>query len=101
MAAIPDVKAWHQHTNRYNNKDRHPFSDYLAIRNKIYLARKHIGYQRSLYIFFYFILLSIKYIILGIAKRDDYSIKRGVWRFHGAINGLIGNMKPNRWSVPE
>lgn len=102
MAATKDAFAWHQHINENKivNK-RHPFSMYLIARNKVYLARKHFGRRESITEYFYFIFISTKQLTIQIVKMRKSYIIDHMWSIIGAFNGLIGNMKPNKYSIPK
>jgi GT2 family glycosyltransferase len=101
MAATRSVLAWHQHINENKKVDkRHPFSMYLIARNKVYLTNKHFGHCRSLIVCNYFILVSIKQILIMLIKGRFNYMKDQMWYIYGAINGVVGNMKPNKFSVP-
>lgn len=98
MAVTKEALSWHQHINPPGNKRRHPFSNYLIARNKVYLGKKHFGFGKQLSIFshFFFInlLLWIKNFVTG--KWSQLIYHR--WSMIGAINGLVGNMKENKYS---
>ena len=98
MAVTKEALSWHQHINPPGNKRRHPFSNYLIARNKVYLGKKHFGFRKQISIFnhFFFInlLLWVKNLITG---GWDQLIYHG-WSMIGAINGLVGNMKVNKYS---
>lgn len=98
MAVTKEALSWHQHINPPGNKRRHPFSNYLIARNKVYLGKKHFGRGKQLAIFnhffFFNLLFSIK--LLVTFKWDKLIYPR--WAMLGAINGLIGNMKENKYS---
>ncbi len=98
MAVKKEALSWHQHINPPGNKRRHPFSNYLIARNKVYLGKKHFGLGKQVSIFnhFFFInlLLWVKNFING--KMDQLIYHR--WSMIGAINGLVGNMKENKYS---
>lgn len=99
LASIGDALSWHQHIN-YNlsiNK-RHPYSSYLIARNKVYLAQKHYGFIKKIKISSYFISTSIYGILKSLLKGNFRCIKGDWWKALGAINGFIGNMKPNKYS---
>lgn len=100
MSSYTGVKAWHQHVNRNNKKNRHPFSNYLVVRNKVYLARKYYGKEKEIYVFLYYFFINslrwIKALLLGNREK----MKASWWSILGACYGLAGNMKPNRFSKP-
>ena len=45
--------SWHQHKNPNNTKSRNNYSSFLMRRNKGYLAYKHFGFFRALYVFLF------------------------------------------------
>lgn len=98
MAVTKDALSWHQHINPPGNIRRHPFSNYLIARNKVYLGKKHFGLGRQLSIFNHFFFLNLllwsKSFIVGKWSKLIYPR----WSMIGAINGLIGNMKENKYS---
>ena len=98
MAATKEALAWHQHINPKSSKRRHPYSQYLIARNKVYLGGKHFGPMRKLRIFGYFLWTGVGANIkcLVTFKWDQLVYSR--WSICGAVNGLVGNMKENRFS---
>ena len=98
MAAVGDALAWHQHINPPGNSHRLPYSKYLIARNKVYLGRKHFGVFRSFSQFLYFQHKSFMGVVLYTMGKGKENIKDQAWQFWGAVNGLFGNMKPNRFS---
>lgn len=98
MAVTKEALSWHQHINPPGNKRRHPFSNYLIARNKVYLGKKHFGFGKQLFIFNHFFFFNLLYLIkcLITFKWDRLIYPR--WAMLGAINGLIGNMKENKYS---
>lgn len=99
MAATKEAIAWHQHINenKVDNK-RHPYSKYLIARNKVYLAKKHFGISRSLYVFNFFFINSIKRYIISVMKWKRFEMKEVKYQLFGAISGIVNNMKPNKFS---
>lgn len=101
MASIGKSVSWHQHINKDSQTDRRdPYTKYLAGRNKVYVAKKHFGFIKIIYIFLFYVFGSIYKILINLYKGNFYQIKEYFWLIFGAIMGLIGNMKPNRFSVP-
>ncbi len=98
--SYPNVKAWHQHEFVPGKTNRLPFSNYLVARNKVYLAGKHYGFWRKIYVYFSMLYISIKTIIKGIFLRDKSQIKSGNWQIKGANRGLFNIMKHNKYSNP-
>ena len=98
MAAVGDALAWHQHINPPGQTHRLPYSKYLIARNKVYLGKKHFGFTKSLSLFFYFLHKSFQGMLLYALGKGNETVQDQTWQFIGAWNGLIGNMKPNRFS---
>ncbi len=103
MASIRNAVSWHQHINKPStgNDRRETFTKYLAGRNKVYVAKKHFGLFRVLSIYLFFTLGACFKILLNIVKGDFSLIREYRWMIIGAFMGLIGNMKPNNFSVPS
>lgn len=98
MAVTKEALSWHQHINPPGNMRRHPFSNYLIARNKVYLGKKHFGYSKQLSIFFHFFfsgLLSYSKNLL-LMRWNQLIYPR--WTMIGAVNGVLGNMKENKYS---
>lgn len=93
-----EATAWHQHINIPGHTRRHPFSQYLIARNKVYLANKHFGRFRQIYVFFAIFfknsLILIKYMLLLKRKQIVYPL----WSMIGACYGLVGNMEHNKYT---
>lgn len=101
IAAVSTAKAWHQHINENKTSNRrHPFSKYLAGRNKVYVAKKHFGLGRIMYVFCYFFFGAFARVFQNILKGNFNRVKEYLWMAYGAINGLVGNMNPNKYSQP-
>lgn len=102
MAAVKESVCWHEHINENKQKGRrHPFTKYLAGRNKVYVAKKHFGILRVIYVFLFYVFGSMYKILINLIKGNFYHIKEYFWLIFGAVMGLLGNMKPNRFSVPK
>lgn len=100
MAAISEAISWHQHINETKqNGRRHPFTKYLMGRNKVYVAKKHFGFLKVLFIFLFYFLGAFYRILQNIFKGNFNLIKEYSWVMFGSGMGLLGNMKPNRFSV--
>lgn len=98
LAVTKEAVSWHQHINPPGLKARHPFSNYLIARNKVYLGKKHFGRVKQLKIFnkFFFQNLILYIKLLLTWKHNMLVYPR--WAMIGAWNGLIGNMKENKYS---
>lgn len=102
MAVILDARAWHQHINfNVESNARHPFSSYLIGRNKVYLAKKHLSFSRTIYVFSCYSIRALRGIIASIVKCNKYTFQSNLWLIYGLINGLFGNMKQNKYSKPS
>lgn len=96
MAVTKEVKSWHQHINPTNSMQRPYYSGYLIGRNKVYLARKHFGIIFSIFEFFFLV-----FVFLRSFARSPLIITKLRYNLYfllGAINGLLGNMRPNKFS---
>ena len=95
-----EVYGWHWHINEPNRKTRKPASNYLIARNRVYVVRKYYGIGSVILTFCRFsILLPIRLLIAGIIKMETGRIERAVYYFWGGVNGLIGNMEPNKYTI--
>lgn len=102
MAVISDAVSWHQHINKNVKSDRRdPYTQYLAGRNKVYVAKKHFGTLRVLYVFLFYVFGAFYKIIINLFKGNFSGIKEYVWLIYGAVKGGLGDMKPNKFSVPR
>jgi GT2 family glycosyltransferase len=102
MASVKTAICWHEHINKdMNTNRRDPFTKYLAGRNKVYVAKKHFGVFRVIYVFLFYVFGSMYKILINLIKGNFYQIKEYFWLIFGAVMGLLGNMKPNRFSVPK
>lgn len=102
IAAIRIAQAWHQHINPSNTPSRrHPFNKYLIARNKTYLANKYKGKKAAMRECRLFVNRAIHSILIDIVKGrwgKTGTIRDMRWQILGAINGLKGNMKSNKYS---
>jgi len=98
MAATKEAIAWHQHINPPGNKRRHPYSNYLIARNKVYLGGKHFGTGKKIRIFNHFFFLNFQYSIKCLISLKWSQLVYPRWAMLGAVNGLLGNMKENKYS---
>lgn len=90
IAATKTAVAWHQHINPKGGVSRLPYTSYLMGRNKVYLARKHFGFWRSLNQFIYHCFLFLK----GVVKHmgDKEGLIHQCYFMRGSYNGFVGNM---------
>lgn len=98
LGVTKDAKSWHQHVNPNGTTRRLPFSSYLIGRNKVYLARKHFGFFRAIYVFAMFVVNVVKGYVKCILRMQFERTKDYNWMFLGAIKGLFNDMRPNRYS---
>lgn len=98
MAVVKDALSWHQHINPIGFKRRHPYSSYLIARNKVYLGKKHFGLSKQMYIFCFFFFPNMLVFVKSLFAFKWNVIEYPLWSMIGAFNGLIGNMKENRYS---
>ncbi len=90
LAVTKNVEAWHLHINEGNGKYRSNFASYLSCRNKVYLAKKHYGQLKALFVWFFFLLDNLRLIIKYI--RDKEARLYYFYGIKGACAGLINNM---------
>lgn len=98
MAVTKEALSWHQHINPPGNVMRHPFSNYLIARNKVYLGKKHFGRMKQFYIFVYFLTSALLSMLKNVLLLHFPQLIYPRWALYGALNGLIGNMKENKYS---
>lgn len=98
MAVTKEAKSWHQHINIPGNKRRMPFSRYLIARNKVYVAYKHFGLGRALFVFNKFLFTSMKGMLICAINGNRVMMTEYKWMLWGAINGIVRNMEPNKYS---
>lgn len=98
MAVTKEALSWHQHINPPGNIKRHPFSRYLIARNKVYLAKKHFGRKKQLSIFNQFFFINLLHFIKCLVTFRWEQLVYPQWTMLGSINGLLGNMKENKYS---
>jgi GT2 family glycosyltransferase len=91
MAVTREVKSWHQHINPNNGNNRALYTFYLISRNKMYLARKHFGFNRIIYVLGFLFSRIVFAMAFGLFKRTKW--KQQAYFFWGIINGFFGNMK--------
>lgn len=90
MAATKKAIAWHQHINPKERASRLPYTSYLIGRNKVYLARKHFGFWRSLNQLVYHLFMFLKGILKHIGDREG--LIHQYYFIRGSYNGFLGNM---------
>lgn len=98
MAVLKDAVAWHQHINPPGSKFRHPFSSYLIARNKVYLGKKHFGWRKQWAVFIHFLVYDMLSCVKILFTFKWRQLVYPRWSMIGAINGLRGDMRENRFS---
>lgn len=98
MAVTKDALSWHQHINPPGNIRRHPFSNYLIARNKVYLGKKHYGSTKQLSIFFHFFFSGLLSYSKNLLLMHWNQLVYPRWTMIGAVNGILGNMNENKYS---
>ena len=98
MGVLKTAKSWHQHINPQGSSKRHPFSNYLIARNKVYLGGKHYGKCKKIKIFNHFIFVNARFLLRCLFTAQWGQLIYPRWAIIGAVNGLVGNMKDNEYS---
>lgn len=98
MAVTKEALSWHQHINPSGGRGRHPFSNYLIARNKVYLGKKHFGFVKQFDIFSNFFVKGVFGIMKSLVLFHWDQLIYPLWTILGAVNGQIGNMKENKYS---
>ncbi|RGU35692.1 glycosyltransferase family 2 protein [Alistipes indistinctus] len=91
IAVSTACRAWHQHINPSNKTIRKPYTAFLISRNKVYLARKHFGFSRSLYVFVYQSFKATKDFASSIKNKSMFSY--ALYFAYGNLCGLLGIKK--------
>jgi GT2 family glycosyltransferase len=91
MAVTKLVRSWHQHINPAQRTARMPYSSFLIGRNKVYLAWKHFGLAKALYVFW----AQAKKFALGMAYSivKQKELKHQLFFIWGACKGLMKDMR--------
>lgn len=98
LAVTKDALSWHQHINPPGQTKRYPFSRYLIARNKTYLGKKHFGLKKSFEVFSHFFFLNLLVFAKNFFLFKWNMLEDPWWSMLGAVNGLVGNMKKNKYS---
>lgn len=97
MLATKSACAWHQHINPAGATNRPPYGKYLISRNRVYLARKYQGRLRAYCVGLHSIAFGCGILIRAILKGRKHEINYGLWTMWGSLNGLMNNMKINKF----
>ena len=100
FSSCSKVLAWHQHENANSNKNRPPFSNYLIVRNKVYLAGLYYSFFRKIYVFLFFFFLSVFRLFFAIIHKEKEKKTGYIWQIIGAFKGLVNDMGHNKYSNP-
>lgn len=102
LGVIADEYAWHWHINPPGAVGiRHPESRYMISRNRVYLSQKYMGRIKAFSCFVYTgIMAPLKMIWVGFTRHDKSLFIDAQYGFLGALYGLSGNMKENKYSFP-
>lgn len=102
MGVIADEYAWHWHINPPESVGiRHPESRYMISRNRVYLTKKYMGMNKVLSCFIYTgILAPAKLFFRGVTSKNRALIVDAKYGALGALYGILGNMKKNKFSFP-
>ena len=94
--------AWHHHINPDEIvQQRHPQTNFMISRNRIYIAKKYFGIGRTLTWFVYTgVLVPIWFCIWFLRTRRKIFLKYSKHAFLGACYGIAGKMEPNKYSFP-
>ncbi len=90
MAVTSEVVAWHQHINPGGRMSRLPYTSYLMGRNKVYLAKKHFGFRRSLEQLLFHVFLFFKGVVRNIFDKEK--LTHHFYFIRGSFCGLTGHM---------
>ncbi|MEH2959444.1 glycosyltransferase family 2 protein [Candidatus Merdisoma sp. JLR.KK006] len=90
IAVDTHALAWHQHINKPGRSVRSPYVPFLIDRNNTYIARKHYGIGRGMYMLSYTILSSLRIVVISGFKSEQ--IQNAKMRIKGALNGFRGKM---------
>ena len=102
IASLKNAIVTHEHIYSKNDKGRRePYTKYLAGRNKVYLAKKHFGALKVIYIFLFYFFGAFFKIIVNSFKLNSNKIQDYIWMMIGSFMGFIGNMSSNRFSKPR
>lgn len=92
--------AWHHHI-KAATEERHPQTAYMISRNRMYVAKKHLGVFRSIMWWFYTgLAVPLWFIVLYFRSRKKIYLSFSKYSFIGGLYGAFGNMKPNKYSLP-
>ena len=101
LGVTSKTTSMHYHIPYLNKLDKPYFCYYLMQRNKVYLAHKHFDMFKVLQVFLTFLFLDIGFIIKSLLTRNSEKFHATLWGLLGLINGLLKNMKSNKYSQPK
>jgi len=91
LAVTNEVKCWHQHINPDGRNIRKPYSAFLIGRNKVYLAYKHFGNAKALFVFFFQLFTFLKSIFNSLNSYSKFQFQ--LYFLLGSICGILGIKK--------
>ena len=83
--------AYHQHINPGKGAMRSPMAPYLIARNKVYLAKKHFGIIRAIYVYAFWVINGLRMMARNLNNKEGLNYYK--FSIKGANAGLIHNMK--------
>ena len=102
IASIKNAIVCHEHIDKNSDRGRRePYTKYLAGRNKVYLAKKHFGALKVIYVFLFYFFGAFYKIITNTFKLNLSIVQDYLWMMLGSFMGFIGNMSSNRFSKPS
>ncbi|MCI9136010.1 MAG: glycosyltransferase family 2 protein [Lachnospiraceae bacterium] len=99
LGVIADEYAWHWHINSPATGRRSSASRYLISRNRVYLAKKYMGFFTVFrQVFRGAIISPAAFLLRFIRERDRCNLKDAKYSAIGAVHGVIGKMYTNRYT---
>lgn len=100
LGVIADEYAWHWHINPPQKTRRSSASRYLISRNRVYIAKKYMGYADILYQSIRgLIIIPICFLVHYLRERQKYYLNDAKYSMVGVIHGLIGKMYTNKYTL--
>lgn len=102
IGVLANEYAWHWHINPDDYTGvRHPASKYMISRNRVYLAKKYMNQLNVLSCWMYTgVVVPIWYFIWFLRSGKKSFLRDMQYSFLGGISGILGIMKPNKFSYP-
>ncbi len=100
LGVIADEYAWHWHINPPQKSRRSSASRYLISRNRVYIAKKYMGFSAILYQTIRgFIIIPVGFLIHFIKGKQKYYLSDAKYSMVGVIHGLRGKMYTNKYTL--